>query len=315
MNENNIFEEVKNSSAEGGENAGSEPIVNTEPELTPEEQAIIKKRRRKKKTIIALSITAAVILLIANLLIYGVLEIGKSSKDGSLWIGSSNYAKSGHIYLIGESHSVDKILAEELRIWKDLYHNEGMRHYFVEYSYFTAELLNLWMQAEDNTILWEIYNDWEGTLAHNMVVYNFYVSIKETCPETIFHGTDIGHQYKTTGARYLKYLEDNGLTDTENYRLALESIEQGKKYYTGNNGEKDHDYREATMAANFIREYDKLDGLSVFGVYGSAHTNYPAYGWNCKETLTMTTTIVQTYGYDSVEVNNLSLAYQKGELN
>jgi len=270
---------------------------------------------RKKKAVIAVSAAlAGLILLITFILVFDVVTVGISSRDGSLWIGSSNYAKSGHIYLIGESHSVDKILAEELRIWKDLYHNEGMRHYFKETPYYTAQLLNIWMQEEDNTLLWELYNSWEGTLAHDQSVYNYLVSIKKTCPETVFHGTDVGHQYKTTGQKYLTYLEENGMTDTEEYRLTLEAIEQGKKYYN-EGGEKNHDYREATMAANFIREYDKLGGISVFGVYGSAHTAYPAYGWNCKETLTMTTTIVQTYGYDSVEVNNLSLAYQKGELN
>ena len=51
----------------------------------------------------------------------------------------------------------------------------------------------------------------------------FYRTIKEQCPETVFHGTDVGHQYDSTGARYQDYLEERGLADTEDYRLTLET--------------------------------------------------------------------------------------------
>lgn len=267
------------------------------------------------KIIIGVSIPLIIAVVIGSLIINDIILVGKSSKDGSLWIGSSDYAKAGNIYLVGESHAKRAILAEELKLWKDLYHNEGMRHYFKETSYYGAQWLNLWMKSDNDDILWEMRKELEGTLAYELCCFEYLLDIKESCPETIFHGTDVGHQYKTTGARYLKYLEDNGMQDTEDYRLTLEAIEQGKKYYTGNNGEKDHDYREKTMFENFKREYDKLGGISIFGVYGSAHTNYPTYGWNCTETYSMTTNIVNEYSRYAVEVNNLSRAYQRGELN
>ena len=71
---------------------------------------------------------------------------------------------------------------------------------------------------------------WEGTYASGAETLDFYRTVKEQCPETVFHGTDVGHQYDSTGARYRDYLEEQGLTDTEDYRLTLEAIEQGEAF-------------------------------------------------------------------------------------
>lgn len=311
MNEKNTCNDSKNASLTVDENANCEHIFNAEPELTSEEQRSSKKSGRKKKAIIVLSITAAVILLIAGLLAYGVLKIGKSSKDGSFWIGSSDYAKAGNIYLVGETHAVERILEEKLRIWNDFYHNEGMRHYFVEYGYCTVSFLNMWMQADDNGILDMVYENWKGTSAHNQVVYDYFVNVKKTCPDTVFHCTDVEHQYKLTGAEYIKYLEENGMKDSEEYRLASEANEQGRTFYQ-KKGTEATEYREAKMAENFMREFDALGGISVFGVFGSNHTNYPVI--RGESTPTLATAIYRTYGAKKLEVNNLSLKYKTGQL-
>jgi len=47
----------------------------------------------------------------------------------------------------------------------------------------------------------------------------FYQSIKVLCPETVFHGTDIGFRHYYAGPRYLAYLRENGLEDSEPYSL------------------------------------------------------------------------------------------------
>lgn len=137
---------------------------------------------------------------------------------------------SGSIYLYGEAHGVAKILDKEYKLWSQYYHNEGMRHLFVELPYFTAEYLNLWMQSDNDDILEEIYDDWERTRSHNPDVKEFYKKIKSECPETIFHGTDIGHQYETTGSRYLSYLVANDLGESEKYTLSMEAIRQGRVF-------------------------------------------------------------------------------------
>lgn len=178
---------------------------------------------------------------------------------------------SGQIFLYGEEHSNESILEEEFQLWYTYYHEKGMRHLFVEYSYYSAEFLNLWMQSDSDDILDQWFEDIQGTAGGTEEAKVFCQRIKEECPETVFHGTDVGHQYNTTGKRYLNYLESVGMESSETYTLAQEAIEQGEYYYR-NNG-NDYVYRENTMVENFIREFDKLDGAGIMGIYGAAHTH------------------------------------------
>ncbi|HWR23553.1 MAG TPA: hypothetical protein VN366_08760 [Feifaniaceae bacterium] len=178
----------------------------------------------------------------------------------------------GRIYLCGEAHGVEKILDKEFELWHGYYHNKGMRHLFVEFPYYTAEFLNIWMQADGDDILEALYNDWDGTAGHTPSMMELFRKIKSECPETIFHGTDVGHQYHSTGGRFLKHLEDNGLKGSAQYILAQEAIAQGKYYYA----HADDAYRENKMTENFIREYDGLNGADIMGIYGGAHTGLDA---------------------------------------
>lgn len=195
-----------------------------------------------------------------------------SNKPAQSHISTPSLQSSGQIYLYGEHHGVEKILDKELELWNDYYHNKNMRHLFVELSYFTAEFLNIWMKSDNDDILDEIYKDWEGTASHVPCVKEFYKKIKMQCPETIFHGTDVGHQHNSTGTRFLRYLASNNLKDSEQYILTQEAIEQGRYYYN----KSDDVYRENKMVENFIREFDKLNGESVMGIYGAAHTGLDA---------------------------------------
>jgi hypothetical protein len=183
---------------------------------------------------------------------------------------------SGQIYLYGEQHGVKNILDKELELWCDYYDSKNMRHLFIEFPYYTAEFLNIWMQSDNDDILEAIYNDWIGTSAYNPDIKDFYKNIKSKCPDTIFHGTDVGHQYDTTGKRFLEYLEKNNLEDSEQYLLTQEAIEQGKYYYENS----DDVYRENKLAENFIREFNNLNGESVMGIYGGAHTGLDAMDYN-----------------------------------
>lgn len=119
----------------------------------------------------------------------------------------SPQAYAGTIQLYGESHGVKDMLAQELETWQG-YYRQGQRHLFLELAYFTAEFLNLWMTEADDTTLVSVYKEWTGTACHNPYTYQFYKDLKATCPQTIFHGTDVGHQYDTTGQRYLQFLEE-----------------------------------------------------------------------------------------------------------
>lgn len=176
-----------------------------------------------------------------------------------------------------------------------------MRHLFVEYPYYTAELLNLWMQSDSDEILQEIHADLLGTAIYGELFMPSLQSIKQECPETIFHGTDVGHQYQSTGARYLAYLKANQMQDSEQYALAQETVEQGQHYY----GEGGDAYRENAMAANFIREYDKLGGERVMGIYGNAHTNPDAMDYRTGTVPCMANQLKTHYG-DIIYTEDLS---------
>lgn len=207
---------------------------------------------------------------------------------------------AGQIYLYGEVHGIAAIKEYEAERWKECY-DRGMRHLFVELPHYTAQWLNLWMDAEDDEILEQLHQDWEGTLSSGAETLDFYRTIKEQCPETVFHGTDVGHQYDRTGARYQDYLEERGLTDTEDYRLTLEAIEQGQTFYST----EDDAYRENTMAANFIREFDTLDGESVMGIYGAAHTDPDAMADSAGTLPSMAAQLTERYG-DALHIEDIS---------
>jgi len=70
------------------------------------------------------------------------------------------------IYLYGEQHGAEKIMDRAFELWFEYYHNEDMRHLFVELPYYTAAFLNIWLQSDNDDILDEIYKDWVGTNSH-----------------------------------------------------------------------------------------------------------------------------------------------------
>ena len=71
--------------------------------------------------------------------------------------------EGGSIDLYGESHANPSILERELELWNACYHQDGMRHLFIELPYYTGEFLNLWMQSDDDILLDQVYNDWAGS--------------------------------------------------------------------------------------------------------------------------------------------------------
>ena len=174
------------------------------------------------------------------------------------------------VNLLGEVHGSEKCYDIEFREWNRFY-KEGCRDLFIELPYYSAEFLNEWMKEDSDYLIDILFNELEGTLASNDYYYEFLQKIKDYCPETIFHGTDIGHQYTSTGARYLAYLELKGLLNSKKYILAKENIEQGKAYYSTNLDEIEKEsLREEYMIENFISIYSECDGR-ILGIYGKDH--------------------------------------------
>lgn len=200
----------------------------------------------------------------------------------------------GQIYLYGEAHSEEVILEEEFRLWNQYYHVNGMRDLFIEAPYYQAEFMNIWMRQEDDEILKMLYQNTEGTAGNSEYTWEFWKKIKKECPETVFHGTDVGHQYWSTGPAYLQYLEDQGQNDSEEYRRTVENMEQGERYYSKESG--DSVYRENKMAENFREEYERLDGKSIMGIYGGAHVGIGDSDYDTGTVPNMASQLYQIYG-------------------
>lgn len=128
------------------------------------------------------------------------------------------------------------------------------------------------MQSDGDEILDQVFQRAAGTAADTPEAKVFYKNIKDQCPQTVFHGTDVGHQHNTTGQEFLGYLKSKHQEDTEQYRLTQDAIEQGKRFYA----KRDPVYRENMMVQNFIRELDKLGDQSIMGIYGASHTGIAA---------------------------------------
>lgn len=224
----------------------------------------------------------SIALVISVIMLLGMTACSNSPAPTSAYGDASNplpvsssqetVSATGQIYLYGEQHAVDKILDKEFALWSAYYENEHMRHLFIEVPYYAAEFLNLWMQSDHDEILDALYEDWTGSAMHAPVVKEFYQKIKHACPETVFHGTDVGHQYSSTGERFLAYLEINAMKGSDSYLRTQEAIDQGKYFYE----HSDDVYRENKMAENFIREFDAIYPENVMGIYGTAHTGLEA---------------------------------------
>lgn len=239
------------------------------------------------------------------------IKITADNHKGSFDISSRSSAavQTGQIFLYGEEHDNKAILEKEFELWSAYYHDNGMRDLFVELSYYSAEFLNLWMQSDNDDILNQLYQDWEGTALHSQDVLVFYKQIKRDCPETIFHGTDVGHQYNTTGNRYLAYLRESGHDDSSlQYQSAQTAIEQGKYYYQ----HSDSVYRENAMAENFIHEFDSLNGTDVMGIYGTAHTGIEAMDYSTNSVPCMANQLYELYGdaLHSKDLTRIDTAYR-----
>ncbi len=246
----------------------------------------------KKKIIVILA--AAGVLAVLGISFFYYTNRGKNSqKEEALTVDSGAITpEDGQIMLYGEHHASEDMYQQEFLLWNKYYHEDGMRDLFIEDSYYGAQLLNLWMQAEDNQIFDERFEELEGTAEYNPLTKEFYLKIKEHCPDTVFHGTDVGHQYDTTGMRYLEYLKKNGQEDSEEYALVQEAIDQGEYFYE----HEDSSYRENTMTENFIREYDLLDGRAVMGIYGGAHTDIDDMEYTYGEVPCMANQLEEYYG-------------------
>ena len=214
--------------------------------------------------------------------------------DEEPYIAEPMPPSTGQIHLYGEWHGLEHMINKHFESWAYYYTVHGMRHLILEVPFFTAEFLNIWMHEDNDDILDAVFQDKQGTAADTVYQREFYRRIKRELPETIFHGVDVGHQYASTGERFRRHLRENGLEDSEIYRLTVENIQQGREFYGVRNS--DHSWRTVVMANNFIRVFDSLVDESVMGQFGGFHVNTPETRFHPITTRNMIAVLMERYG-------------------
>jgi len=240
--------------------------------------------------------------------IFAALAVAVAIVAVSCASDDANRGATGQIFLYGEAHGVERLMNRQLEIWGDYYHNHGMRHLFIEWTYFTAEFLNVWMRQDNDDILYELYNDWQGSGADEPIYLEFFRTIKRDFPETVFHGVDILQWQYPTGRRFLQHLEDNDMQGSDVYLLTLEALEQVEEQgrRLAERGYVDSEFRVTKMAENFIRAFDELGGQSVMGIFGAAHTTLGFYEREATDIRTFAERLSERYG-DSLHLTDLRL--------
>ena len=201
------------------------------------------------------------------------------------------------ILLCGEVHAQEDCLEQELALWQARY-EAGDRDLFLEIGEPTAILLNRWMRTGDESFWQLVYAGWEGTASQEQSVADFYHTLQKLCPETVFHGIDMEHQYRSTGAFCLTLLEKEGRKGTDEYRRAALAMEQAKRFYQGEGDLSlwDNAYREDTLAENFRTAYEALGRRRVMGIFGAAHTDPYGTNYYTDTTPSMAARLKERYG-------------------
>ena len=223
----------------------------------------------------------------------------------------------GMIYLYGEHHWEPYCMEQELEAWEKLYEN-GARHLFIEFSPAWAVIYSLNISGDEETIdlIYGYMNaervEYDAASADEvseegrrqlLLEHCFLQAIKEHCPETIFHGIDVEHDYDDVGPAYLAYLESIGQQDGEEYARELLACEQGRISHSDTRDiyeDDDNAYRENCMAENFTRDLEKLETQDVMGIFGGAHVELGAMNWTPSgdgaTVYNMATQLQQRYG-------------------
>ena len=154
------------------------------------------------------------------------------------------------------------------------YYQKGHRILFEDGPYYVAEFLNMYMQAPDDKILYEVADDIKEMLFDVKDFLYWTKKVKEDYPETVYCGIDIGWG-DAAGARYLKYLKDKGLEDSINYKLASKCIAQKKEWsdYFKLVRNSLTEFYEQKMVENFMDAYKRAGVSEVVGIYENSYVD------------------------------------------
>ena len=79
---------------------------------------------------------------------------------------------STRINLYGEAHGSKTYYDIEFNLWKE-YYGQGYRDLFLELPYYSAEFLNLWMQADSDELIDQFFEEIQGTQSEMHIIMSF----------------------------------------------------------------------------------------------------------------------------------------------
>ena len=210
---------------------------------------------------------------------------------------------NGTAHFYGELHGDPQLIAFQLARWGYYYENHGMRHLLMELPFFSAAFLNVWMQADDDSILDAWLADIRGTAMDVSYTRDFLVAIKANYPETVFHGTDVGHQ-QGQGVRFLAHLRSEGLEGTEIYEQTLLNMAQGRRHRAE---EGTHISRVTDKFDNIVEVLNSLPNENIMGAFfGIAHMSLGYYdGLIAPGQLTVAQRLVDQFG-DQIQIRDIT---------
>ena len=96
-------------------------------------------------------------------------------------------ANETKIHLYGEAHGLRSFYKKEYKMWKG-YYDRGLRHLFIEDSYFAAQFLNIWMHERATSYYCNVTRKQKVHKAMCMLTLHFYEKLKKIVLKQYFTG-------------------------------------------------------------------------------------------------------------------------------
>ncbi len=182
----------------------------------------------------------------------------------------------GKLFIFGEAHGDKGILEEELKVWGNYYENYGFRDLFVEQDQVWATLFNIYMQTDGDDYSKHIFRWYEDGAGFSIYYFNFFKTIKEKYPETIFHGVNTGDhiRWNVNIDYYLQSLIKEGFLDENMFQHTKDQILNTEKQVEviSSSIAKSDAIRDAGMAQSIMEEWLRIGKKNVMCILGNGHT-------------------------------------------
>lgn len=187
-------------------------------------------------------------------------------------LNSFLHDKDCDIYLVGETHAVDKSYQIKKEMISYLNKNKGVRNILIEDGIGSSVVINEYVQTGDESLLKFFTSHYEGTTAHNQCEYDFWKWLAEynskLNDDEKLHiaGLDLDH---------VEALAVKGKEIRPEWKEVIDkSIVSSKEFYKAEESDEalPNDFRDEVMQDHFEYILKKYPDQIFFGQLGSEHT-------------------------------------------